>query len=60
MISSVSAAGYLIRDDWRAFILAQFIDAVDAYIRLHNETGIKLSLGGRSPTEYPKSVDLMP
>jgi transposase InsO family protein len=46
--------------DWRAFTLAQFIDAVDAYIRWYNETRIKLSLGGRSPIEYRKSLGLMP
>jgi putative transposase len=46
--------------DWRAFTLAQFIDAVDAYIRWHNETRNKLSLGGRSSIEYRKSLGLMP
>jgi transposase len=46
--------------DWRAFTLAQFIDAVDAYIRWYNETRIKLSLGGLSPMEYRKSLGLMP
>ena len=45
--------------DWRAFTLAQFIDAVDAYIHWYNETRIKLSLGGRSPIEYRKSLGLM-
>jgi putative transposase len=46
--------------DWRAFTLAQFIDAVDAYIRLCSESRIKLSIGGRSPIEYRKSPGLMP
>lgn len=46
--------------DWRAFTLAQFIDAVDAYIHWYNETRIKLSLGGRSPIEYRRSLGLMP
>jgi putative transposase len=44
----------------RAFALAQFIDAVDAYIYWYNETRIKLSLGGRSPIEYRKILGLMP
>ena len=45
--------------DWRAFTLAQFIDAVDAYIRWYNESRIKMSLGGRSPIEYRQSLGLM-
>ena len=44
--------------DWRAFSVAQFIDAVDAYIRWYNETRIKMSLGGRSPIEYRESLGL--
>jgi len=44
----------------RAFTFAQFIDEVDAYIRWYNETRIKMSLGGRSPIEYRKSLGLMP
>ena len=31
--------------DWRGFTVAQFIEAVDAYIRWYNETRIKMSLG---------------
>lgn len=46
--------------DWRTFTVGQFIDAVDAYIQWYNETRIKLSLGGRSPIEYRKSLGLMP
>ncbi len=46
--------------DWRAFTVAQFIHEVDAYIRWYNETRIKMSLGGRSPIEYRKSLGLMP
>lgn len=46
--------------DWRTFTVAQFIDAVDAYIRWYNETRIKMSLGGRSPIEYRKSLSLIP
>ncbi|MBO9429608.1 hypothetical protein J7392_08955 [Sulfitobacter sp. R18_1] len=45
--------------DWRAFIAAQFIDEVDAYIPSYNETRIKMSLGGRSPIEHHKSLGLM-
>ena len=44
--------------DWRAFSVAQFIDAVDAYIRWYNKTRIKMSLGGRSPIEYRESLGL--
>ena len=46
--------------DWRVFTLAQFIDEGDAYIRWYNETRIKMSLGGRSPIEYRKSLGFMP
>tara|TARA_R110002049_G_scaffold192110_3_gene361045 strand:- start:82 stop:435 length:354 start_codon:yes stop_codon:yes gene_type:complete len=46
--------------DLRAFTAAQFVDEVDAYIRWYNETRIKMSLGGRSPIEYRKSLSLMP
>jgi len=45
--------------DWREVTVAQFIDAVDAYIRWYNETRIKMSLGGRSPIEYRQSLGLM-
>jgi len=45
--------------DWPALTAAQFIDEVDAYIRWYNETRIKMSLGGRSPMEYRKSLGLM-
>lgn len=46
--------------DWRALTTAQFIDEVDAYVRWYNETRIKMSLGGKSPIEYRKSLGLMP
>ncbi len=46
--------------DWRAFTAAQFIVEVDAYIRWYNETRIKMSLAGRSPIEYRKSLGLIP
>ncbi|MCH4814097.1 IS3 family transposase, partial [Halomonas neptunia] len=45
--------------DWRAFTAEQFINEVDGYIRWYNETRIKMSLGGRSPIEYRKSLGLM-
>ena len=45
--------------DWRAFTLAQFIDAVDAYIRWYNESRVKMLLGARSPIEYRQSLGLM-
>ena len=46
--------------DWRAFTVAQSIDEVDAYFHWHNETRIKMSLVGRIPVEYRKSLGLMP
>lgn len=51
---------FFYRRNWRAVTVAQFIDAVDAYIRWYNETRIKMPLGGRSPIEYRKSLGLMP
>ena len=42
------------------FTLAQFIDAVDGYIRWYNETRIKMSLGGRSPIEFRQSPGIVP
>jgi transposase InsO family protein/transposase-like protein len=45
--------------DWRTFSVAQFIEAVDAYIRWYNETRIKMCLGGRSPIEYRESLGFM-
>ncbi len=43
----------------RFFIVAQFIDKVEAYIHGYNETCIKMSLGYRRPFAYPKSLGFM-
>jgi putative transposase len=45
---------------WRTFTAAPFIDEVAASIRWYNETRIKMSLGGRSPIEYRKTIGLLP
>jgi len=58
--TGVSIHEFFYPRDWRAFTVAQFIDEVDAYIRWYNETRIKMSLGGRSPIEYRKSLGLTP
>jgi len=44
--------------DWRNTSIAQFMQAVDGYIRWYNEKRIKLSLGSRSPLEYRESLGL--
>ncbi len=44
--------------DWRSTTIAQFIEALDAYIRWHNEKRIKSSLGYLSPIEYREHLGL--
>ena len=44
--------------DWKSVTLAQFIEAVDDYIRWYNEKRIKISLGSLSPIEYRESLGL--
>jgi transposase InsO family protein/transposase-like protein len=44
--------------DWRSTTVAQFIEALDAYIRWYNEKRIKSSLGYLSPIEYRESLGL--
>ncbi|MET3109609.1 transposase InsO family protein [Oxalobacteraceae bacterium GrIS 1.18] len=44
--------------DWRSATIAQFIEALDAYIRWYNEKRIKMSLGYLSPIEYRESLGL--
>jgi transposase InsO family protein len=44
--------------DWRSTTVAQFIEALDTYIRWHNEKRIKQSLGYLSPIEYRESLGL--
>ena len=43
---------------WRSTTIAQFIEALDAYIRWHNEKRIKSSLGYLSPIEYREHLGL--
>ena len=44
--------------DWRSTTIAQFIEALDAYIRWYNEKRIKMSLGYLSPIEYRERLGL--
>lgn len=44
--------------DWRSTTIAQFIEALDAYIRWYNEKRIKISLGYLSPIEYREHLGL--
>jgi transposase InsO family protein len=43
----------------RDVTVSPFIKKVAAYIRWYNEKRIKLSLGGRSPQDYRKSLGLV-
>jgi len=45
--------------DWRSTTIAQFIEALDVYIRWYNEKRIKVSLGYLSPIEYRESLGLV-
>jgi putative transposase len=44
--------------NWQATTIKQFIQVVDAYIRLYNEKRIKIPLGSLSPQEYRESLGL--
>lgn len=44
--------------NWQNVSVAQFIQELDDYIRWYNESRIKMSLGGRSPADYRKSLGL--
>lgn len=44
--------------NWQNVSVAQFIQELDDYIRWYNESRIKMSLGGRSPVDYRKSLGL--
>lgn len=46
--------------NWRDVPLQDFMEQIDHYIRWYNERRIKLSLGGRSPTEYRQTLGLRP
>ena len=45
--------------DWRGFTVPQFIQQLDGYIRWYNESRIKMSLGGKSPVDYRRSLGLL-
>ena len=44
--------------DWLSTSIADFVAALDAYIRWYNEERIKMSLGFQSPTEHRKQLGL--
>ncbi|WP_175972144.1 IS3 family transposase, partial [Burkholderia sp. BCC0322] len=44
--------------NWRSTTIAEFVEALDAYIRWYNEKRIKGSLGHLSPIEYRESLGL--
>ncbi len=44
--------------NWRSTTIAEFVEALDAYIRWYNEKRIKSSLGYLSPIEYRESLGL--
>ena len=44
--------------DWHSTTIAQFIEALDAYIRWYNEKRIKISLGYLSPIEQREGLEL--
>lgn len=43
---------------WSGWSVDDFMDAVDRYIHWHNERRIKESLGGMSPLQYRRSLNL--
>jgi putative transposase len=44
--------------DWRSTTIAEFVEALNAYIRWYNEKRIKVSLGYLSPIEYRENLGL--
>ncbi|KVE36312.1 hypothetical protein WS68_04730 [Burkholderia sp. TSV86] len=44
--------------NWRSTTIAEFVEALNAYIRWYNEKRIKGSLGYLSPIEYRESLGL--
>ena len=44
--------------DWDGVTIDGFMDEIDWYIRWYNEKRIKRSLGGMSPMQYRRSLDL--
>jgi transposase InsO family protein/transposase-like protein len=43
---------------WLGVSVAEFTHTLDSYLRWHNETRIKMSLGAKSPLEYRQSLGL--
>lgn len=43
---------------WSGWSVDDFMDAVDRYIHWYNERRIKESLGGMSPLQYRRSLNL--
>ncbi|MEX0974655.1 MAG: IS3 family transposase, partial [Bacillota bacterium] len=41
---------------WAGVSVEEFMDKLDRYIHWYNEERIKISLGGRSPMEYRRSL----
>ncbi len=44
--------------DWRGISVEQFIEILNEYIHWYNEKRIKVSLGGKSPLQYRKSLGM--
>jgi transposase InsO family protein len=44
--------------DWLSTTIEEFVSALDIYIRWYNETRIKISLGGLSPTAHRRSLGI--
>lgn len=44
--------------NWRSTTIAEFVEALNAYIRWYNERRIKSSLGYLNPIEYRESFGL--
>jgi transposase InsO family protein len=44
--------------DWLSTSVAEFVAALDAYIRWYNEARVKISLGSCSPVEYRRKLGI--
>jgi transposase InsO family protein len=45
-------------ESWAGVSIDEFIDILGEYLRWYNEERIKMSLGGKSPLEYRRSLGL--
>jgi transposase InsO family protein len=45
-------------ESWAGVSIDEFIEILDEYLRWYNEERIKMSLGGKSPLEYRRSLGL--